>query len=208
MNESEWKTCDDPEEMVIFLEGRSSDRKLRLFACAFCRSIWRLLDEDCFRNAVEVAERFADGQATRKELDLAKRNSGAILEKRGREGLTGTRLNAKGCAWSTTRNAGSAAMYPLWVFTSNQKKKLQLELLRDIFGNPFRIPKIDSAWLTPRVEQLARGIYEKRRFKRLPELADALEEAGCEHDQILDHCRHPGPHVRGCWVVDLLLRKS
>ncbi len=55
---------------------------------------------------------------------------------------------------------------------------------------------------------LARSIYDDRAFDRLPVLADALEDAGCTDAAILDHCRGPGPHVRGCWVVDLILGKS
>jgi hypothetical protein len=49
---------------------------------------------------------------------------------------------------------------------------------------------------------------EERAFERLPILADALQDAGCENADILDHCRGPGPHARGCWVVDLILDKS
>jgi hypothetical protein len=69
-------------------------------------------------------------------------------------------------------------------------------------------PKPDSAWLTPTVLALAVGIYAERAFDRLPILADALEEAGCDHADILAHCRGDGPHARGCWVVDLMLGKS
>jgi hypothetical protein len=81
-------------------------------------------------------------------------------------------------------------------------------LLRDIFGNPFRRVAVDPAWLTPGVVELARTIYEGRAFERMPELADALEEAGCHDSAILGHCRVPGEHVRGCWVVDALLGKK
>jgi hypothetical protein len=62
--------------------------------------------------------------------------------------------------------------------------------------------------LTPTVTALAEAIYADRAFDRMPVLADALEEAGCSDDQILSHCRGEGPHVRGCWVVDLVLGKA
>ena len=81
-------------------------------------------------------------------------------------------------------------------------------LLRDIFGNPFRPVALEPAWLTSTVLALASGIYEERAFDRLPILADALMDAGCDHADILDHCRGDGPHVRGCWVVDLILGKA
>jgi hypothetical protein len=73
-------------------------------------------------------------------------------------------------------------------------------LLRDLFGNPFRPVACDPAWRTPSVRRLAEVIYEEGAFDRLPILADALEEAGCDNADILSHLRGPGPHVRGCWL--------
>ncbi|WP_439625559.1 hypothetical protein [Gemmata sp.] len=67
---------------------------------------------------------------------------------------------------------------------------------------------MDAAWLTSDVLALATGIYEKRAFDLMPILADALQDAGCNSDDILNHCRGPGPHVRGCWVVDSVLGKG
>jgi hypothetical protein len=80
--------------------------------------------------------------------------------------------------------------------------------LRDIFANPFRSVTLDPCWLTPQAVVLAQAIYEERAFDRLRILADALEEAGCTNAGLLDHCRGPGPHVKGCWLVDLLLGKK
>jgi hypothetical protein len=80
--------------------------------------------------------------------------------------------------------------------------------MRDIFGNPFRPVTADAAWLTSTVVSLAEGIYADRAFDRLPVLADALMDSGCENADILAHCRRDGPHVRGCWVIDLLLGKG
>lgn len=79
------------------------------------------------------------------------------------------------------------------------------DLLRDIFGNPFRPASFDPSWLTAGVTSLARTIYDGRAFDRMPELADALERAGCTDADVLGHCRGAGPHVRGCWAVDLIL---
>ena len=81
-------------------------------------------------------------------------------------------------------------------------------LIRDIFVNPFRPVAADPAWLTETTVGIARGIYDDRAFERLPILADALEDAGCEDAELLAHCREPGTHVRGCWVVDLVLGKE
>jgi hypothetical protein len=85
---------------------------------------------------------------------------------------------------------------------------IQAELLRDIIGNPFHPRVFEPQWRTSTVLAIAEGIYEDRAFDRLPILADALQEAGCEDEQILGHCREDGTHVRGCWVIDLILGRQ
>jgi hypothetical protein len=82
------------------------------------------------------------------------------------------------------------------------------QLLRDIFGNPFQPVVFLSEWRTDTAVSLARTMYDSRDFSAMPILADALQDAGCDSPDILDHCRGPGPHVRGCWVVDLVLGKE
>ena len=87
----------------------------------------------------------------------------------------------------------------------------QTDLIRDIFGNPFRSTPVNPSWLKWNggvVRKMAEAIYEERRFAELPILADALEDAGCSDSDLLSHCRGAGPHVRGCWVVDLILGKQ
>jgi len=82
-------------------------------------------------------------------------------------------------------------------------------LLRDLFGPlPFRLVATRPGWLTPSAVNLARAIYEEQAFDRLPVLSDALEEAGCDNQESLQHGRGPGPHCRGCWVLDLILSKD
>jgi hypothetical protein len=100
----------------------------------------------------------------------------------------------------------------LAAFTTAQAKNC--ELIRDIFGNPFRPAALDPAWLTAPVLALALAAYEERTLpagtldaSRLAVLADALEEAGCDNAEVLMHLRSPGPHVRGCFPVDLILGK-
>jgi hypothetical protein len=85
----------------------------------------------------------------------------------------------------------------------------QATLARDIFGNPFRPVSFDPTWRTSTALAIAKGMYESRDFGAIPILADALQEAGCANDDVLNHCRAAnGVHVRGCWVVDLVLGKS
>jgi hypothetical protein len=106
------------------------------------------------------------------------------------------------------------------VVWGREKKRIEeiialCEMVRDIFGNPFRPVRLGRAWLTPTVTNLAQSAYEERALPsgeldptRLAVLADALEEAGCDQPGLLSHLRGPGPHVRGCWALDLLLGKG
>jgi hypothetical protein len=96
---------------------------------------------------------------------------------------------------------------PTWDDARTHEQGVQCELLRDIFGPPTR-RSLDPVLLTPTVVSLAQAIYRDRSFDRMPILADALEDAGCTNADILSHCRQPGEHCRGCWVVDLLLGKE
>ena len=84
----------------------------------------------------------------------------------------------------------------------------QCDLIRDIFGNPFGPVAFDPEWQTSTVVALAQHMYASRDFSVMPHLADVLQDAGCEHANVLAHCRGPGPHVRGCWVIDRLLGRS
>jgi hypothetical protein len=107
----------------------------------------------------------------------------------------------------TLTYSGEENSGPMRTARSTERTK-HVPLIRCIFGNPFRPVTLDPAWKTPAVVQLARSPYEERRFEDMPVLADALEEAGCQDAAVLGHCRGPGPHVRGCWVLDLILGKE
>ena len=96
----------------------------------------------------------------------------------------------------------------LQVHRTREDRAILCDIIRDIFGNPFRPVAFDPAWRTEHTVGMAAKMYDDREFAAMPILADALEEAGCEHADILAHCREPGVHVRGCWVVDHLLGKS
>jgi hypothetical protein len=87
-------------------------------------------------------------------------------------------------------------------------RQYQANVLRDIFGNPFSPVVLEHSWLTPNVVALAQEIYDSQAFDRLSLLADELEEAGCHNSGILDHCRQPGLHAPGCWLLDLLMGKE
>ena len=92
--------------------------------------------------------------------------------------------------------------------TRSEADELHCHLLRDIFGNPFWPVSFNREWHTSTAVAIAKGMYESRDFSPMPILADALQDAGCENEDILNHCRSDGPHVKGCWVVDLVLGKE
>jgi hypothetical protein len=114
-------------------------------------------------------------------------------------------------AWETLNDMAEAAYSTLGVndeALEATRMSSVCDVLRDIFGNPFRPIAIDTQLLTPKVVVFAQSIYKERTFDRMPELAEVLEEAGCHDADILNHCRSEWPHVRGCWVVDLVLGKQ
>jgi hypothetical protein len=102
-----------------------------------------------------------------------------------------------------------------WKAAKQLELRAQVRLFHDILSNPFAPVSLNSDWLTPTVTSLARVAYDNRSLPSgeldpslLAILADALEESGCTNADILNHCRGPGPHVRGCWVIDFLLGKE
>jgi hypothetical protein len=215
MTETEWLACTDPRPMLEFLRGRTSDRKLRLFAVGCCRRVWHLFTEQDSRRAVEVAEAYADGRANNGEREKALWSFYFAARKRANY------IAAKTTNWSAAPKregfhyAAAAALaedgYWVWDKLPDSERMIvsgALGLLHCIFGNPFRPIAFNPACRTGSVLGVAQTIYDDRRFEDLPILADPLEEAGCQDADILGHCRGPGPHTRGCWVVDLLLGKE
>jgi hypothetical protein len=235
MTEAEWLACDDPTDMLDFIaltagEGerqtRSVRRRERLFGVACCRRIWPLI-ADGVRGCVEVAERFADGRAKDDELRAAKETVLARWLESG-----GTNAATRACEWVCGEVVDARHFRPPVIRAAVQprleargwapgqdlteaddalievEKAAHLHLVHDIFGNPFRPVAFDPVWRTPTAVSLARQMYESRDFGAMPILADALQDAGCDSADILAHCRGPGPHVRGCWVVDLVLGLS
>jgi hypothetical protein len=206
------------EATVWLLEEKKNHRKLRLWSCACCRRLGPLLADKRSWNAIEVAERKADGLAANEEVQEAREAAKGVP--RIREKLHGTPaewaasapvflLNPSAGEFTETAPIRAAiALEKGGVTTQDAEERVQFELLRDIFGSPFRSVSFDPAWRTSAVVSLARSMYDSLDFSTIPILADALQEAGCENVGILNHCRSAGPHVRGCWVVDLALGKK
>jgi hypothetical protein len=211
MTEAEWLDSNEPRHMLHFLKGRTSERKLRLFSCACCWHIEHLIRNQCALRVLESSERFADHNMSRDDF----REDWA----RCFEGVFDTPSPDAAVAWAGhdpihVRDVLMALEEIARGLVLDQRTDVRVELrtqatmMRDIFGYVVHHAVIDTCWKTDTVLTMARHSYSDRAFDRLPILADALEEAGCSDDAILEHCRGPGPHVRGCWVVDLLLGKE
>jgi hypothetical protein len=228
MTEAEWLAHRAyPLAMIRHVARKASQRRRRLFAAACCRRIWHLLDATC-REAVVVAERFADGAATAEELAMAQASARARAEEllagpggddgawacnalcnaRAGAGSGDGAVNAAIIAARAIRWEQPGARAPSRDRREAAESAEQCGIARDIFGNPFRPVTFCPEWRTDTALSLARQMYELRDFGAMPILADALQDAGCDSEDILAHCRGSGPHVRGCWVVDLVLGKS
>jgi hypothetical protein len=219
---------DDPKLLLRYLRGRPGERKFLLFAVACFRRCWRYIGE-VEHQVAELGERYADGAISVEALRTANAewligelptgkddvsvmvgsaawNAGLDMAyERAEEGF---RTNGQVFDVSCERSLDElddAAMKELRTVVLPE----QCSLLRDIFGNPFRPVAVDPSWRTSTVVALAGRLYESRDFSAMPILADALEDAGCDNVEMLDHCRDPrAVHVRGCWVLDLILSKE
>jgi hypothetical protein len=209
VTESEWMACSDPTPMLEFLRGKAGDRRLRLFAVACCRRIWPLLTDERSRKGVEVAEQYADGRVSDEELRAVSGEAASVGVGFGVQ--FGPANAAHFAALPGRVHPDRCAMFAARAVAHAAEPAAQAGLIRCLWGNPFRrvaVAPSRLSWNDGTVVRQAQTIYEDRAFDRLPILADALEEAGCTDAGILGHLRGPGPHVRGCWVVDLLLGKS
>jgi hypothetical protein len=222
MTEGEWLTCTDPMPMLEYEKQRpsGSGRKQRLFACACCRQVDDLFEDARCLEAVQVGEQFAEGSADADDVVAAFEVTYELVEEQ--RNTQGDATVIADLANLTCQESSEIACYAYQYLLDLTVEDIRpvrqvwgLHVVRCIFGNPFRPISVNSAWQTPTVTAVATAAYEERELPagtlnadRLAVLADALEDAGCDNADILAHCRGSGPHVRGCWVVDLLLGKE
>jgi hypothetical protein len=218
MTEAEWLVCIDPMPMLELLRGKASDRKLRLFACHCCYH--SLQNHGCFKeeaeDAVVMAEWFADAEARLADLidereDFMRSFDPATFTLAAMMDAVAPTMATPMTIDDAFRVVVAIGQYCEIGLTANQRTH-QAKVLRDCFGNPFRrsppLPPAVLAWSDATVRRMAEGIYDERAFRRLPVLADALIDAGCDNEELLAHCRSGGPHVKGCWAVDMILGRQ
>jgi hypothetical protein len=215
VTEAEWATASDPEAMLAEVRASTcgTERKFRLFAVACCHAAAPRLPDRRSRRVVQTCERFADGAVGAEKLRAAWGDARWAAHALERKGV------AAGVLWVVAQLAepdiarvlfavGYAARLGGW----DSQRPVQAALLRDVFGPvPYRSVAVEPGWLTwnhGTVPAIARHVYDDRAWHDLPILADALEDAGCNDQDILGLCRSGGEHARGCWVVDLMLGKE
>ena len=231
MTQADWWAATEPDKLIdcLFFGEIASDRKLRLFSVAGCEPLRHLVNDSGVLGALDTAEAFADGLIDATALQAVHDSAWVSLRAKHDDDL------AYGILRTEVANAEIVCLYPtaqdphrdrdryrqdedapyallIALFIDHPRRtnaafRRLLPLLHDIFGPlPFREVTIQPDWLTSNVTALARGIYDEKAFGRMPILADALQDAGCVNEEILSHCRNEDwEHVRGCWVLDLLM---
>ncbi len=232
MDEQTWLESIDSAAMLEFVWhwDQLSERKLWWFRVICCSRILRLANDESAREAVRVAEAIAEREEEETRLEdivhgiargghdatqaAARQACSALLEWNAdlhalRAGLNnavlsiGYEVGYRGPGDATWGRPRQEAM--------QREREVHAALFREIVGNPFQEISIDQEWFSFRnglVRTMAAMIYSDRRFEDMPILADALEDAGCDSADILNHLRGPGTHVRGCWALDLILGKE
>jgi hypothetical protein len=237
MTEQDWIECQHPQRMLEFVQSKTSDRKLRLFACACCRHIWHLLTDERSRRAVVVAESHIEGVVSRNQLRAARHEASQARKDAHAarmsvhhfipELFTHTAIaaffsacNQTDCVEMSRAVAATCCLigrYEESGFSGRAEIEAALcAILRELLGTVlFRSVPIAVALLPPAVLALAQAAYDERLLPsgyldnaRLAVLADALEDAGSMDAELLEHLRGPGPHVRGCYAVDWILGKT
>ena len=197
MDADGWDAATDAKKMIAVAAGRASGRKFRLFLAACARDARPGTTIRAAEQAIALAERFADG------LVEARRVTDAYDQIR--RGWAFTDLPY--LLWPDLARSADAAVR-MCGHADPAGSARRTAVLREVLGNPFRPVVPDERWLTATARGLARAAYDLAAFEKLPVLADALEDAGCDSGELLAHLRADGPHYRGCWAVDLVLGKS
>ena len=223
MTEEEWETNNSFLMGISAANAVITDRKIRLFVVECLRMYRSLVPDAATRTVIDSLERFADDPLKLPEVEAAIRS--LEMWNQGSSPHEPVMRAATACCGNWSDSAGEyrvaiesliAALprfdaYSSWAsWRSSTPQAVQLKFLKQlrcIMGNPFRPIAFVPSWRTETAVALATGIYAERAFDRMPILADALEEAGCDSADVLSHCRGPGPHARGCWVVDSVLGK-
>lgn len=224
MTEDEWLTSTNPYMLGRLPAATENKRKVRLYAVACCRRLSLWFHDSRLRKAVDAAEKYSDGKLKLATLERWNTVANEAHRTCPQPESVPMRFPPE---WQANYAVINATHYDAYVNcdrlsrivvgtagTTDESALVEIQswlcnIIRDIFGNPFRSISFDVSWRTSTTVAIANQMYESRDFSAMPILADALQDAGCENDDVLNHCRAAnGVHVRGCWVVDLVLGKA
>jgi hypothetical protein len=212
MTEAEWLATKLPSHMIASGLTEWDECKAHLAASHCLRHWWHMLTE-VQKRYVEVVEHLASGEGSAEEaqrLMLKAAEEANSPDFFGNPTMAYADCVVRSFSYPLGRESLCEIFRQIVGMTpdaEDRERAWQCQLLRDIFGNPFRPVAFSPVWRTDTAVALARQIYESREFGAMPILADALQDAGCDNDDILNHCRSNEAHVRGCWVCDLVLAK-
>jgi hypothetical protein len=216
MTEEQWVRASDREirDAVFALDPR----RQRLLAVAICRAMGRWVNYPAVHNALSAVETFADTGKTKAALRRARQAVQALREELLRKSsadpgmwltlFTVQMAASENAVFGTLEQARRSLAIAEGISSEAAQRYLHAPYW-EVAGNPFRPGAFPPEWRTSTAVALAKQMYESRDFSAMPILADALQDAGCDNEDVLNHCRDSEQaHVRGCWVVDLVLGKS
>lgn len=234
MNESDWLSTSDPLALLDYLfpirgldSTQPQSRASRLYLLGCARLAWDRLPGVC-QCVAKVGQRVYGGRMRDTVLrDTIYPHAEALIHCRGTAdevNSIGRELVALGLATAAevfTKEdippeqwSGFAHLvYLPFARTTPHFRRIPVELhslslVREVFANPFRQHlTFNRDWLTENVLNLARHAEATADFAVLPVLADALQDAGCDRDDVLDHLRSGGPHMPGCWAIEWVLNQ-
>lgn len=221
MTESEWLASTDLQAMLDFLSDKASHRKFRLFACACVRRMWPLLADERSRQALVMAEQFADGLVGKEAMaaaavdakaaaeaqaacNLPKKLGGSSANLRAAKAAAEAKIASVNAHWAASWTVVGAGKVAAWAAAKNTERTGQPALLREIIGNPFRPPAAAAQW-SPTIVLLAKAVYAGEPTGHAT-LGSFLTKAG--HGELAEHFRQETRHPKGCWAVDLILGKQ
>ncbi|VTR99153.1 Uncharacterized protein (Fragment) OS=uncultured bacterium PE=4 SV=1 [Gemmata massiliana] len=214
MTEAEWLACEDPERMLELVRDPGRYRRMLLFAvgCLERMAVTTGFQDSQRARILNLAEARADGDFVDPEPHIT---SAVVSSMRPHPSeriyldllVAPRQLNVVPIAQHAAETSATCS-WPRRIVTYDTERAAQAALLREVAGNPFRHVTFSHSWRTSTVLAITAQIYQWCDFSAMPILADALQDAGCDCTDVLDHCRNAGSHVRGCWVVDLVLGKE
>jgi hypothetical protein len=214
MTKEQWLACEDWNTILNFLEKRVSHRKLLLSNVAVCRAIAPIIrDKQCLRT-LNVLEEIADRTVSLEDQNEAQNWARSSLSQCPPSNRAS--YFARCAVYNMTLVERDHAVLSqvgnykasLDAFEQDKSEIRAAGMVGLRCVNSYYFITLNPYWLTSTVVSLAQQMYDTRDFSAMPILADALQDSGCSNETILEHCRRPGPHCRGCWVCDLCLNKS